>query len=85
MAQQETATISGTVTMTDAAMIEPQGTSYAVAPVISEMLTGTVRCWSSLTKVSANRNSFQFWRNRKIAMVARAGRVSSIKYFGPVN
>ena len=39
-------------------MMLPHGISKAVAPEISEMLTGTVRWLSSDTKVSANRNSF---------------------------
>ncbi len=40
------------------------------------MPVGSVRIELSVTNVSANRNSFQFCRNRKMPIVARAGRVS---------
>ena len=40
-------------------MMLPQGSSCALAPVISAIATGTVRCSLESVKVSANRNSFQ--------------------------
>ena len=54
-----TRTISGTVTITEAAMMLPQGSSWALAPEISAIATGTVRISVDRVKVSANRNSFQ--------------------------
>src|SRR5258708_691598 len=53
-----TRTTSGTVTITEAAMITPHGTSNSVAPERSAIATGTVRLSSLTTKVSAKRNSF---------------------------
>src|SRR5215471_2001361 len=53
-----TSTISGTVTITEAAITTPHGSSCCDAPEIWEITTGTVRGRSSV-KVSANRNSFQ--------------------------
>ena len=48
----------GTVTITEPAMMVPQGISKAVAPAIKEIATGTVRSVSLTTKVNANINSF---------------------------
>ncbi len=41
-----TSTTSGTVTITEAAMIGPHGSSYWLPPEISAIATGTVRCES---------------------------------------
>ena len=50
---------SGTVTITEAAMMMPQGSSCWVEPLIRAMATGTVRASALSVKVRANRNSFQ--------------------------
>src|SRR4051812_42968761 len=53
-----TSTTSGTVTITEAAMMLPQGISNCELPESSAIATGTVRCVLVEVKVSANRNSF---------------------------
>ncbi len=67
---------SGTVTVTEAAMIGPQGSSCWLPPEIRAMATGTVR-WSSVrVKVRANRNSFQAAIKANSPVVAMAGHIN---------
>ena len=51
--------IKGIVTTIDAAMIDPHGCSYDVAPLNCEITTGTVFILSVTVKVKIKRNSFQ--------------------------
>src|SRR6185503_11910026 len=69
---------SGKVTITDAAMMLPHGSSCALAPLIRAMPTGTVRSLLVSVKVSANRNSFHAAMNASRPVVTRAGHISGM-------
>ncbi len=73
--------MSGTVTMTDAAMMFPQGSSNWLPPVMRAIATGTVRISLERVKVSANRNSFQAAMNASSPVVTSAGQSTGMNTF----
>src|SRR5690242_9555833 len=66
----------GTDTITDAAMICPHGSSYALAPLINAIATGTVRFSGVSVNVSANRNSFHAATNASSPVLTSAGAIT---------
>src|SRR5690349_2821379 len=76
-----TSTTSGTVTMTEAAMMMPHGISYWLLPDSSAIATGTVRVEFDEVNVRANRNSFQAAMKAKRPVVTSAGHISGMNTF----
>ncbi len=73
-----TSMTSGTVTMTEAAMMLPQGISNWLSPESSAIATGTVRCVFDDVKVSAKRNSFHAVIKASRPVVTSAGHISGM-------
>src|SRR4051812_957211 len=76
--KMRTSATSGTVTITDAAMMVPHGISNWLAPDSSAMATGTVRVAFDEVKVSANRNSFHAAMKANRPVVTSAGHISGM-------